>query len=99
MLTPLSVTHCGRFKSSLNRLAGHPALIRTLQVAQVMPSFIWYLPSRLGFSPILDAAVDLVFSAAGCLLTPASEAKHLVLLWLFGVFLFFLWVSFFVLVV
>ncbi len=45
-----------------------------------MPSYICYIPQRLGHSVVLDATVDLVFTAAGHLaMTPSDQTKPLLM--------------------
>jgi hypothetical protein len=85
MLTHLPVIHCGRMNSALDFLAGAPALLDTLAKATPMPSYVWYIPMRLGYSPMLDAAADLVFTAAGHLLTSPRSHKHFELMRKYGV--------------
>ncbi|KAH8899333.1 hypothetical protein GQ53DRAFT_816488 [Thozetella sp. PMI_491] len=80
MLSHLPVIHCGRMRSCLALLPGSSLLKRTLQKAEVMPSYVCYIPQRLGWSPVLDSAVDLVFTAAGHLALPPRDTLQFVLL-------------------
>ena len=49
-----------------------------------MPSYLWYIPKRLGLNEVLDSAADLVFTAAANLLTPPDEDKMLPLMKKYG---------------
>jgi hypothetical protein len=67
------------------------ALTRTMQKAEIMPSYISYIPQHMGLSPALDSAVDCVFTAASYIsVAPTSEAKQLGLLRKYGTALTYL---------
>lgn len=86
MLSHLSVVHCGRLRGCLDIIPGWNAMPRTIRNSKPMPSYVWYLPSRIGSSRALDSAVDLTLTAAGYLVMPASDPKaELVLMKKLGV--------------
>jgi hypothetical protein len=59
----------------LDWLPGNPAVATTLSAADIMPSYVVYIPQRLGGNLVLDSAVDLVFSAAGHLTSSPALAR------------------------
>ena len=74
----------GRTTELLGLIAGTALLKGTLQQAEPMPSYLWYIPRRLGLSEVLDTAVDLVFTAASHLLLPSDEDRMLGLIKKYG---------------
>ena len=75
---------CGRTNDLLDLIAGSAVLRSTLEQAEPMPSYLWYIPKRLGHNKVLDSAVDLVFNATANLLTPPDEDKMLPLMKKYG---------------
>jgi hypothetical protein len=65
-------------------------LHRTLLDSKIIPTFIAYVPERLGRSKALDSAADCLFSAASQFLRPPDEAKEKDLLRRYGSALFHL---------
>lgn len=75
MLSHISVVHCGRLRFGLDVVPGCDALPRTLRVAQPMPSYVWYLPPRMGHSEVLDSAFELTSTAAAYMARPSHDPK------------------------
>jgi hypothetical protein len=84
MRTHIPIVHCGRMDSCLDILSGTPAMHRTLQNSPIMPSYVIYIPQRMGHSRVLDSAIDVVFSAAGALVSLPTEGARLELIRKYG---------------
>jgi hypothetical protein len=85
MKSNLPAVNVARLHGAMDAPPDLAALSRTLEAAEIMPSYIAYLPSRMGFSRALDAAADCVFAAAACVATlNVTERAQLGLLRKYG---------------
>jgi hypothetical protein len=80
LCTHLPVMHVARLHRGLEVPQDAIALTRTLEMAEPVPSYMPYIPQRLGLNPALDSAVDCVFSAASYIAASFSHEQRQVLL-------------------
>jgi hypothetical protein len=77
--------HSGRVHGLLEAPFDGVAISALMSKGEVVPSYISYIPERIGNSLVLDSAVDCLFTAAGIVARASLTDQHDGLLDKYGV--------------